>query len=474
MLNECCSAKEPSQLLITLMLSKMPKNERRKALKKVMYELSGSLSETNKRKAFQLIIKELSESGSKVKISSEYLYKEKQPRFLIDGFLKEHRSIKNLSKLMRAIYSLKELNDGSMESLMTVIDNNKDKSNRDFLLKMSEYPKWYNKPGSIFRDLVGFLAGFGTGILVASAIVFIPVIAASLALATPIFFGIILISGPVGLGLLKLIPNRNGFKNRKKIRLIKSYAALNLSLCDNKVKKFKKTLDSLNSEEQKKVLTRLIAQGQDNHGRLDIILKAVKGLKDSITIKSIFEDAFLQCISNENQNGIGMIMENVTEEDKNEMLGYAMYQCAINKKQNDFDVVVNNVPSGGKIEAFGYAMYQYAINKKQNDFDVFVDNVPLEGKIEAFGYALYQCAINGNRPGLDMVLKAIPDQTKQQLISQIIDRIPEGNTGKELLKSQIGFIVPKTQRKGKRLEMGERRSRSFSPERKPLLKTTKI
>ena len=114
------------------------------------------------------------------------------------------------------------------------------------------------------------------------------------------------------------------------------------------------------------------------------------------------------------------------------------------------------------------------INKKQNDFDVFVDNVPLEGKIEAFGYALYQCAINGNRPGLDMVLKAIPDQTKQQLISQIIDRIPEGNTGKELLKSQIGFIVPKTQRKGKRLEMGERRSRSFSPERKPLLKTTKI
>ena len=118
---------------------------------------------------------------------------------------------------------------------MTTIENNNNDIN--LLLKMSEYPKWYNKPGSIVRDMMGLVSGALIGIAISLGIA---VTFATGGIIIAIVIGSAVVSAIVGFGISKLIPGRIGFKNRKKARFIKSYAALNLSLCDLNLKKFKK------------------------------------------------------------------------------------------------------------------------------------------------------------------------------------------------------------------------------------------
>ena len=100
--NYIFKADSVSQSIVDLIVEKIPNNERKKGLKKIMYELTYSnLGEGDSIEGLRIIFNKLIELGPKVTFQKKKLLTTKQS-ILTENLLKDyHRSIKNLGTLIR-------------------------------------------------------------------------------------------------------------------------------------------------------------------------------------------------------------------------------------------------------------------------------------------------------------------------------------------------------------------------------------
>ncbi|MDB9837203.1 hypothetical protein OAC51_09950, partial [Flavobacteriaceae bacterium] len=165
--NNCkIDLEDTTESLIELIVRKIPKNQRKKILKALVSGLSKGSFDRNNIKGYQMIVNELSKL-SKISLDHAILDTSASAvQTLIDGYLKHHRSIKDkdLGQLIGTIYGLVELDTQTIESLMTVIDNNNDDTNKNLLHLLSKHPKWYNKRGLI-KPLPAMAAGAVFGLV---------------------------------------------------------------------------------------------------------------------------------------------------------------------------------------------------------------------------------------------------------------------------------------------------------------------
>ena len=128
------------------------------------------------------------------------------------------------------------------------------------------------------------------------------------------------------------------------------------------LKSLKKTLKTLRSDEQKEVLDRLISlekePGDNNFNRLNLILDGTKGIKDSTIIRSVFKKALLQYIDQADGIGLAIVIDNLQEKDKKEVLVDILSHCAVNENQVGFNMVMNRVSEEAKEELISKALIE--------------------------------------------------------------------------------------------------------------------